>query len=118
MERDLIMLAQQGGPIDVIDAGQQLTSDITGLLRAVAILAFVATVGFTYWKSGRAWIPTVIAGVVGGIMLWMIYSPTVIRDSFDRTIRRAGQVDVHTLVAADAPQQPVQRDAGLDVVRA
>jgi hypothetical protein len=99
---------------NVIDVARGLTADVTGLLQAIALLAAIAVVVATYFKT-RAWVPTLIAIAMAGIVVWAVNNTDFLRGSTDRTIREAGQADVRALVVADALQQQVQPYAAVRV---
>jgi hypothetical protein len=91
---------------NVIDVANRLTVDLTGVLRNVALLAAIAVVIFTYFKT-RAWVPTLVAIVMAGVVLWAVNNAAFLRDSTKRTIEQS-QADVRMLTAADAPRRWVQ----------
>jgi hypothetical protein len=95
---------------NVIDVANRLTTQTTGVLRNLALLAAIAVVVFTYFKT-RAWVPTLVAIVMAGVVVWAVNSTDFLRGSTDRTIREAGQADVRPLVVADASQHWVQPSA-------
>lgn len=94
---------------NVIDVANRLTTQTTGVLRNLALLAAIAVVVFTYFKT-RAWVPTLVAIVMAGVVVWAVNSTDFLRNSTDRTIRQSG-ADVHVVGAADASQDRIEPGA-------
>lgn len=105
MAVELIVLAE-----NVIDVAKRLTTDVTGLLRSIALLAAIAVVVFTYFKT-RAWVPTLISIVMAGFVLWAVNNDDFLKDSTEKTIEQSRRPDVRALVEAHPSQQRVPPDA-------
>jgi hypothetical protein len=94
---ELIVLAAD----DVFDIARRLLNSTRDVLELLAIVAAIALVIATYFKT-RAMVPTLVAIVLSAAVLWAVNRPDFLQSTTTETIEQG---------AADPIAQPAQLPA-------
>ena len=82
MQHELILAAD-----NVFQIANRILNSTRSVLELLALVAAIALVIFTYFKT-RAVVPTLVAIVLSGAVLWAVNSPDFLRSTTDETIEQ------------------------------